>query len=164
MAKTPQARPALLTINAVLSILIGAAGTLLLGYNFLPWLLGAVFFNSGELVVDSFYVVVSAAGSGYVLIALTILRWGLAVMSDRSTMAYFPGRAARTGRYGAVTGVLTVLATLPVGFFLFIFPVFGSGDPIVLLFELAYLLVVANAVGMIAFASRIDRGSPDPKQ
>ena len=159
MAETPQARPALLTINAALGILSGAVGTLLLAYNFLSWFLGAVYFNSGELVIDAFYVVVSAVASGYVLIALTILRWGLAVINDQPTMAYFPGRTARVGRYGRVTGALTVLAMLPFVIPFFIYPIFGSDEPIIPLFSLAYLLAVVNAVGMIAFASRLDRGS-----
>ena len=154
MTETPQARPALLTLNAVLAILIGAAGTLLLGYNLIG--LTSVFLGG---FADLFAYLGLIFFVGPLLLTLTMLRWGLAVMNDRSTMAYFPGRAARVGRYGAVTGVLTVLATLPVGYFLFIFPVFGSGDPIVNLLELGYLLIVATAVGMIAFASRIDRGS-----
>ena len=173
MAKTPQARPTLLTVNAVLAILIGAASTLLIGYNFLFDVIGAVgTLLLGENVLPeifpptyadpfAFLCLIILVGGPW-LIMLTMLRWGLAVLNDRPTMAYFPGRAARVGRYGRATGILTLLVAIPFGFFLAFS--LGYGDPIITLFALAYLLAVVNAVGMIAFANRIDRGSPDHKQ
>jgi hypothetical protein len=169
MTETPQARPVLLTINAVLSILFGAAGTLLLFYGFLFDVIGAAgTLLLGENVLPeifpptyadpfTFLLLISVVG-GHVLIALTALRWGLAVISGQPTMAYFPGRAARVGRYGRATGILTLVAAIPFGFFL-TFLLGQYDDPIITLFALVYLVVVATAVGMIAFASRIDRGS-----
>ena len=145
MAKTRQARPTLLTINAAVSILSGAAGTLLFGYGF-------------SIAEDSVLLVVYG---GPLLIMLTMLRWGLAVLNDRPTMAYFPGCAARVGLYGRDTGILTLLVAIPASLWL----IFTSWeDPFSHATTLAYLLAPASAVGMIAFASRIDRGSPDHKQ
>jgi hypothetical protein len=155
MTETPQARPALLTINAVLSILIGAAGTLLLGYNLL-WFGYGLLVDLAFAGLFTYMAFVFLVGS--LLLALTILRWGLAVINARSTIAYLPGRTTRVGRYGRVTGVLTVLTMSPVVFVTF-FAFAYSDDPILGLFVLACLLAVATAVGMIAFASRIDRGS-----
>ena len=162
MTETPQARPVLLTINAALSVLCGAAGTLWLGYILLRFgydlLIDLAF--GGLFTYMALIVLV-----GLLLLALTTLRWGLAVINDQPTMAYFPGRTARVGRYGRVTGALTVLAMLPWGFGLLL-SLAWPGHEIENGYQigLAYLLVVATAVGMIAFASRIDRGSPDHKQ
>jgi hypothetical protein len=146
MTETPQARPALLTINAVLSILIGAAGTLLFGYS----LLG----NRGLLLFLA----------GPMLIALTMMRWGLAVLANHPTMAYFPKRSARTGRYGAFTGWLIIILAAPALTLLLSYThpwdqPYGWVDAFDLAYPFIFGSALINAFGMIAFASRIDRGS-----
>jgi hypothetical protein len=157
MTETPQARPALLTINAVGSAFIGAIGMLLCAFLLFVIEQSARAMNGH---VDELTIAMTTATIGCLFIALTMLRWGVAVLEDRPTMAYLPGRAARTGRYGALTGVLSMGVTLIFAAFFYA----GGGVTALEVGVVFSLPVVLVAVGMIAFASRIDRGSPDHKQ
>jgi hypothetical protein len=142
-------RPALLTLTAVAGTLLGGAGVL--GYAWLFLQLNSL----AGYEINALSLLVYLPIIGPFLIILTTLRWGIAVFRDRPTMAYFPGRVARTGRYGAVTGVLMILASLPFGYFLFVFPIFAfeGVNP----FQVLYAAVMATAIGMIAFARRLNR-------
>lgn len=143
-------RPLLLALTAAASVLLGGAGVAGYAWIFVQISNGLV--GSGISLLS---LLVYLPITGPFLIILTTLRWGIAVFRDRPTMAYFPGRVARTGRYGAVTGVLMILASLPFGYFLFVFPIFSSEgiNP----FQVLYAAVIATAIGMIAFARRLNR-------
>jgi hypothetical protein len=153
MATTRPPRPALLTATAVASLLIGGAGVVSYGGSLLSLV---PLFLSG-FALDALTLLALVPSTGSFLITLTTLRWGIAVLRRRPTMAYFPGRTARTGRYGAVTGVLMILASLPLAYVLFAFGLLAldSASP----FALLYAAFVADAVGMIAFAGRLNRES-----
>lgn len=143
-------RPLLLTLTAAASVLLGGAGVVEYAWIFVQISNGLA--ASG---INLLSLLLYLPIAGPFLILLTALRWGIAVFRDHPTMAYFPGRVARTGRYGAVTGVLMILASLPFGYFLFIFPIFAAEgiNP----FQVLYAAVMATAIGMIAFARRLNR-------
>ena len=152
MAKTPQPRPALLAINAFGSVFIGAIGALLCACLLVVLWLSVKAMNGH---VDELIIKMTTATIGCLLIALTMLRWGMAVLEDRSAMAYLPGRVARTGSYGALTGVLSMGVTLIFAAFFYA----GGGVNGLQVWAFFSLPIVLVAVGMIAFAGRLNRGS-----
>ena len=102
-------------------------------------------------VLPLFLPLLSPLVLGPLLLAISVLRWGLHLLRRRREMAYWPGRRLPLGRYGRVIGWGVLSAAAP---FLIVLPFLGVGllDP----FSITLGLSALNAAAILVVSGRLD--------